>query len=78
MQHCVAMLSQYGLNCPPTGIFIAVEQNADEHGRGLPAGNAKQRRPPQMPPEFGGRDIKQHVGKAIDVVELRTIAETKT
>jgi hypothetical protein len=30
-----------------------------------------------MPPEFGGRDIKQHVGKVIDVVELR-IAETKT
>jgi hypothetical protein len=54
-----------------------MQQNTNEQRRGLPAGDAKKRRPPQMPPEFGGRDIKQRVGKVIDVVELRTIAQTK-
>jgi hypothetical protein len=49
-QRCVAMLSQHDLNSLPSGIFISVEQDADEQWRGLSAGNAKQRRPAQMVP----------------------------
>jgi hypothetical protein len=44
------MLSQHDLNSLPSGIFISVEQDADEQWRGLSAGNAKQRRPAQMVP----------------------------
>ena len=63
------MLPQHRLHGAPAGILIAVKEHADEQRLRLPAGNMKQRGSRQMPPELGGGDIEQRIGKMVEAVE---------